>query len=183
MVLGSSLRNGCVVDKPTFNLARSRRSDGRSISPSCDMQHQAFDVHLVEFHPADLGYAQRMPEDQQQQATVAGFIPAPLRGQIKATIQAAQRQTRLTALQRLDLALLHCQVNNPREFGHSGPSPAFPLSRFSSVKGSWQRSSLTYRAAERASREASQFYVLRPRTALLHTSSRQAQPVQIAGKG
>jgi hypothetical protein len=123
MVLGSSLRNGCVVDKPTFNLARSRRSDGRSISPSCDMQHQAFDVHLVEFHPADLGYAQRMPEDQQQQATVAGFIPAPLRGQIKATIQAAQRQTRLTALQRLDLALLHCQVNNPREFGHSGPSP------------------------------------------------------------
>src|SRR4030081_3201193 len=53
---------------------------------------------------------------------------------------------------------------------HSGPSPAFPVSRFLERKGSWQRSSLTCRAAERATRAASQFYALRPRTALLHTS-------------
>src|SRR6516165_6937849 len=53
---------------------------------------------------------------------------------------------------------------------HSGPSPAFPVSRFLERKGSWQRSSLTCRAAERATRVASQFYALRPRTALLHTS-------------
>src|SRR5271166_5305010 len=46
---------------------------------------------------------------------------------------------------------------------HSGPSPAFPVSRFLERKGSWQRSSLTCRAAERATRAASQFYALRPR--------------------
>src|SRR4029077_15100741 len=50
------------------------------------------------------------------------------------------------------------------------PSPAFPVSRVLERKGSWQRSSLTCRAAERATRAASQFYALRPRTALLHTS-------------
>ena len=44
------------------------------------MQHAAFGVHLVEFHPASLGHAQPMPEDQQQHATVAGLITAPLRG-------------------------------------------------------------------------------------------------------
>ena len=37
---------------------------------------------------------------------------------------------------------------------HSGPSPAFPVSRFLERKGSWQRSSLTCRAAERATRAA-----------------------------
>ena len=44
------------------------------------MQHAAFGVHLVEFHSAGLGHAQSMPEDQQQQATVAGFVPAALHG-------------------------------------------------------------------------------------------------------
>src|SRR5271165_5431869 len=53
---------------------------------------------------------------------------------------------------------------------HSGPRPAFPVSRFLERKGSWQRTSLTCRAAERATRAASQFFALRPRTALLHTS-------------
>ena len=53
---------------------------------------------------------------------------------------------------------------------HSPPSPAFPVSRFLERKGSWQRSSLPCRAAERATRAASQVYALRPRTALLHTS-------------
>ena len=38
---------------------------------------------------------------------------------------------------------------------YSGPSPAFPVSRFLERKGSWQRSSLTCRAAERATRAAS----------------------------
>src|SRR5208337_3177580 len=46
----------------------------------------------------------------------------------------------------------------------------FRLSRFLERKGYWQRSSLTCRAAERATRAASQFYALRPRTASLHTS-------------
>ena len=49
-------------------------------------------------------------------------------------------------------------------------SPAFPVSSFPEHKESWQRSSLTCRAAERATRAASQFYALRSRTALLHTS-------------
>jgi hypothetical protein len=49
-------------------------------------------------------------------------------------------------------------------------NPAFPVSRFLESKESWRRSSLTCRAAERATRAASQFYALRPRTALLHTS-------------
>src|ERR1700720_2606184 len=53
---------------------------------------------------------------------------------------------------------------------HSDPSPAFPVSRFLERKGSWQGSSLTCRAAERATRAASQFYALRPRTALLHSA-------------
>ena len=44
---------------------------------------------------------------------------------------------------------------------HSDPSPAFPVSRFLERKGSWQRSSLTCRAAERATRAALQFYALR----------------------
>ena len=44
------------------------------------MQHAAFGVHLVEFHPAGLGHAQPVPEDQEQQATVAGFVPAALHG-------------------------------------------------------------------------------------------------------
>jgi hypothetical protein len=44
------------------------------------MQHAAFGVHLVEFHPASLGHAQPVPEDQEQQATVAGFVPAALHG-------------------------------------------------------------------------------------------------------
>jgi hypothetical protein len=44
------------------------------------MQHAAFGVHLVEFHLAGLGYAQTVPEDQEQQATVAGFVPAALHG-------------------------------------------------------------------------------------------------------
>jgi hypothetical protein len=49
-------------------------------------------------------------------------------------------------------------------------SPAFPISRFPEHKESWQRSSLTCLVAERATRAALQFYALRPRTALLHTS-------------
>ena len=36
--------------------------------------------NLIEFHLAGLGHAQPMPEDQQQQATVAGFVPAALHG-------------------------------------------------------------------------------------------------------
>ena len=63
---------------------------------------------------------------------------------------------------------------------HSGPSPAFPVSRLLERKGSWQRSSLTCRAAERATRAASQFYALRPRTALLHTSLALATLCNIA---
>ena len=42
------------------------------------MQHAAFRVHLVEFHPAGLRHAQAMPEHQEQQATVAGLVPAAL---------------------------------------------------------------------------------------------------------
>ena len=40
------------------------------------MQHAAFGVRLVESHPAGLRHAQTVPEDQEQQATVAGFVPA-----------------------------------------------------------------------------------------------------------
>ena len=43
------------------------------------MQHAAFHVHLVEFHPAGLRDTQAMPEDQEQQATVANLVPAALR--------------------------------------------------------------------------------------------------------
>jgi hypothetical protein len=39
------------------------------------MQHAAFRVHLVEFHPAGLRHAQAMPEHQEQQATVAHLVP------------------------------------------------------------------------------------------------------------
>src|SRR5208283_866721 len=42
------------------------------------MQHAAFGVHLVEFHPAGLRHAQSMPEHQEQQATVAHLVPAVL---------------------------------------------------------------------------------------------------------
>jgi hypothetical protein len=52
MALNSSARRGCVVDKPT-------------LQPG-DMQHAAFRVHLVEFHPAGLRHAQAMPEHQEQ---------------------------------------------------------------------------------------------------------------------
>jgi hypothetical protein len=38
------------------------------------MQHAAFRVHLVEFHPAGLRHAQAMPEHQEQQATVAHLV-------------------------------------------------------------------------------------------------------------
>jgi hypothetical protein len=44
---------------------------------SGDVQDAAFGVHLVEFHPAGFRDAQAMPEHQEQQATVAGFVPAP----------------------------------------------------------------------------------------------------------
>ena len=43
------------------------------------MQHAAFGVHLVELQPASLRHAQAMPEHQEQQATVAGLVPAALR--------------------------------------------------------------------------------------------------------
>jgi hypothetical protein len=42
------------------------------------MQHAAFRVHLVEFHPAGLRHAQAMPEHQEQQATVARSFLLPL---------------------------------------------------------------------------------------------------------
>src|SRR5208337_3777351 len=42
------------------------------------MQHAAFGVHLVEFHPAGLRHAQSMPEHQEQRATVAHLVPAVL---------------------------------------------------------------------------------------------------------
>jgi hypothetical protein len=42
------------------------------------MQHAAFRVHLVEFHPAGLRHAQAMPEHQEQQATLAHLVPAAL---------------------------------------------------------------------------------------------------------
>ncbi len=42
------------------------------------MQHAAFSVHLIEFHPAGFRHAQAMPKHQEQQATVTGFIPGAL---------------------------------------------------------------------------------------------------------
>ena len=42
------------------------------------MQHAAFGVHLIEFHPAGLRHAQAMPEHQEQQATVAHLVSAAL---------------------------------------------------------------------------------------------------------
>jgi len=35
---------------------------------------------MIEFHPAGLRHAQAMPEHQKHKATVAGFVPAALRG-------------------------------------------------------------------------------------------------------
>jgi hypothetical protein len=43
---------------------------------SGDMQDAAFGVHLVQLEAARFGDAQAMPEYQEQQATVAGFVPA-----------------------------------------------------------------------------------------------------------
>jgi len=43
------------------------------------VQHAAFGVHLIELHPAGFRNAQPMPKHQEQQTTVAGFVPAALR--------------------------------------------------------------------------------------------------------
>ena len=43
---------------------------------------------------------------------------------------------------------------------HSGPSPAFPVSRFLERKGSWQRSSLTCRGSKRATRDGFNTFML-----------------------
>jgi len=42
------------------------------------MQDFAFGVHLVEFHVARFRHTQAMTEHQEQQATVARLVPAPL---------------------------------------------------------------------------------------------------------
>ena len=48
---------------------------------SRDVQHLALGVHLVELQLAGFRYAQAVPENQKQQATVAGFVaPASRRG-------------------------------------------------------------------------------------------------------
>ena len=43
-----------------------------------DVQDAALGVHLVKFHPAGFRDAEAMPEHQEQQATVAGLVPAAL---------------------------------------------------------------------------------------------------------
>ena len=40
------------------------------------MQDAAFNVHLGHFQAADLGHSQRVPEHEQEQAPVAGLVPA-----------------------------------------------------------------------------------------------------------
>ena len=42
------------------------------------MGHPAFGIHLVKFQPASLRHAQTMPEHEEQQAAVAGLVPASL---------------------------------------------------------------------------------------------------------
>jgi hypothetical protein len=114
-----------------------------------------------------LGYAGRL-------GVVAIELPLPARG--SQTVGA-----------NCDQALWFCPFGfqsvmptllSPRGYGTRGDHaagpltskyPVFPVSRFLERKGSWQRSWLTCRAAERATRSASQFYALRPRTALPHT--------------
>ena len=40
------------------------------------MQDAAFNVHLGHFQPTSLGHPQPVPEHEQEQATVAGLVPA-----------------------------------------------------------------------------------------------------------
>jgi hypothetical protein len=47
------------------------------------MQDAAFDVHLGQNQVAGLGYTQAMPEHEEQEAAIAGFIPGPLGGSKK----------------------------------------------------------------------------------------------------
>jgi hypothetical protein len=48
---------------------------------SRDVQNPALCIHLFELQPASLGHAQPVPENQKQQATVAGLVAAsPGRG-------------------------------------------------------------------------------------------------------
>lgn len=48
----------------------------KSALQSSDMQHAAFGVYLIEFQSAGFRHAKAMPEHEQQQATVAAFVPA-----------------------------------------------------------------------------------------------------------
>ena len=125
------------------------------------------ELELFQCLNRQLGYAGRL-------GVVAVELPLPARG--SQTVGA-----------NCDQALWFCPFGfqsvmptllSPSGYGTRGDHAAGPLrskSCFSGFevsrrKGSWQRSSLTCRAAERATRAASQFYALRPRTALLHTS-------------
>ena len=58
---------------------------------SCDVQHTALRVHLVEPQPAGLRDAQAVAEHQEQQATVAGLVAAASgRGDKLADFQASE---------------------------------------------------------------------------------------------
>src|SRR5580693_1026543 len=117
------------------------------------------ELELFQCLNRQLGYAGRL-------GVVAIELPLPARG--SQTVGA-----------NCDQALWFCPFGfqsvmptllSPRGYGargitppaHSRLNPAFPVSRFLERKGSWQRSSLTCRAAESATRSASQFYALRP---------------------
>ncbi len=67
------------ADRPQLVAAQRVRRRETALQAG-DMQHAAFGVHLIEFQPASFRNAEAMPEHQQHQATVAGFIPAALRG-------------------------------------------------------------------------------------------------------
>jgi hypothetical protein len=67
------------ADGPQLVAPQRVRGRESALQPG-DVQDAALDVHLVEPQPAGLGDAQPVAEHQEQQAAVAGLVPAPFGG-------------------------------------------------------------------------------------------------------
>jgi hypothetical protein len=118
------------------------------------------ELELFQCLNRQLGYAGRL-------GVVAIELPLPARGSqtVKQTVTMRSGSVLLAFNRSCPLysvlaVMGRAGITPP---AHSRPNPAFPVSRFLERKGSLATILATCRAAERATRSASQFYALRPR--------------------